>query len=105
MDGKRFREVLNAFVQSDYNLIVVFNPHCREETKRIILFSSYETPRQGITTYTIKGKDLTDLVEALKVNAFEIPGKTDLGLNHKIEELPVYTYQFSSDYSFELIRS
>lgn len=105
MDGRRFRELLNSFVTSNYNIIVVFNPHCKEETQRVILFSSYTCPRQGIFEYTIKGQDITDLVEDLKVNSFEIPGKVDLGLSTKIDSISSYTYIFSQDYSMELIRN
>lgn len=104
MEGKRLREILNSFVESDYNLIVVFNPVCREDTQRVILFNDYTTPRTGIDNYTVRGKDVTDLVESLKTNSFEIPGKMDLGISSRIESIPIYSYLFFKDYSFELIR-
>jgi hypothetical protein len=104
MEGKRLREILNSFVESDYNLIVVFNPVCKEMTQRILLFNDYIIPRTGIDNYTVRGRDITDLVESLKVNSFEVPGKMDLGLSSKIETLPVYSYLFFKDYSFEIIR-
>lgn len=104
MERRRYREILLRFAESDYNVITLFQPLCRELTEKVILFQSYDTPRPGVSNYTVKGKDITDLVESLIAHSFEIPGQADLGLGVKIEQLPVYTYCFSGDYSFELIR-
>jgi len=103
-NNRRLREILHSFAQSDYNVLTIYNPHCKESTQRIIIFSNYTSPRQGISEYTIQGQDITDLIESLKTNSFEVPGKVDLGISTKIETIPRYSYVFSPDYSMELIR-
>jgi len=101
---ERLRELLNYFVQSDYNVIMMYNPQCRESTQRIIIYRSYITPNNAIFSYTVNGKDITKLIENLKVSNYITPHQSDLGIANQVNEIPNFTYEFSKDYSFELVR-
>ena len=103
MDEK-LRELLSSFAQSDYNVIVIYNPQCKESTQRIIAYRSYTVPEHGVSRYRIDGKDITKLVENLKLSNYIIPSQSDLGIANQIDAIPNLTYEFSSDYAFEMIR-
>jgi hypothetical protein len=102
---ERLRELLNYFAQSMYNVIVMYHPQYKESTQRIIAYRSYTIPGHGVFSYRVDGKDITKLIENLKLNNSISPIQPDLAITNQIDVIANLTYEFSSDYAFEMIRA
>jgi len=98
---ERLRELLSYFAQHNYNVIVLYNPQCKESTQRIVVYHSYSIPNDGNHSYTINGRDITKLIENLSISSQQ----SGLGITYQVNGLPKLTYEFSKDYAFELIRA
>ncbi|MCD7972848.1 MAG: hypothetical protein LUG18_09320 [Candidatus Azobacteroides sp.] len=102
---ERVRQLLNYFVKSNYNVIIMYNPQCREYTQRIIIYRSYVIPNHKVFSYTVNGKDITRLIENLRLNPYITLSQLDFSIPNQVSSIPDHIYEFSKEYAFESIRN
>jgi hypothetical protein len=91
-------KLLKLLGNNGLSLIHIWHPSYREQSRKIICYTSYEIPKQENLPFRVSGRDLTGLLE--KAAQF---GVSDV-LSFEISKLPVLTFIFGKDWTFEIIK-
>lgn len=94
-------------LQKVYSFVIITNPLDKDD-KRYFLLGSFTPAQNQIIEHTIKGKEITDLLEGnnlslLMGNTFskELDILSRQNLETKLDELEITNYKFSNHYLWE----
>jgi len=97
----RVQNFLLALSKEGHQILIIYNPRCREETFRVFIYTRLDCPMdRAVYNYTVEGIDITDLTQT---NFLNFSSGMIASLKLQIEKMQAYRYKFSADYSYELV--